>query len=71
MKHTVITSKEEQPYFLAWNEFKDKAEIEIKTDNILWKFGTREEAFTASNRFANLGFEYVRVLQKGGMNNAE
>lgn len=65
MKHTVITSKEEQPYFLAWNEFKDKAEIEIKTDNILWKFGTREEALSATNRFANLGFEYVHIPQKG------
>ena len=65
MKHTVITSKEPQPYFLAWNEFKDKAEIEIKTDNILWRFNTREEALKATNRFANLGFEYAYMPQKG------
>ena len=63
--YTVITSKEEQPYFLAWNEFKDKAEIEIKTDNIIWRFNTREEALKATNRFANLGFEYAYMPQKG------
>ena len=65
MKHTVITSKEEQPYFLAWNEFKDKAEITITTDKVIWGFETREEAYKASNRFCNLGFEEVHVPQKG------
>ena len=58
--YTVITSKEHTPYVMGWEKYKDVADIEIKTDNIIWRFDTPEEASMAANLFMNLGFEYVR-----------
>ena len=56
----VITSKEQKPYLLAWEKYRDKAEIEVLSDYIIWRFKTSDEAETAANLFMNIGFEYVQ-----------
>lgn len=56
----VITSKEQKPYFLAWEKYRNTAEIETLTDNIIWRFKSEEEAKKAAELFMNLGFEYVQ-----------
>lgn len=57
---TIITSKEQKPYLLAWEKYRGKAIIEVLTDNIIWRFTSEEEAKTAAELFMNIGFEYVQ-----------
>lgn len=56
----VITSKEQKPYLLAWEKYRSTVEIEVLTDNIIWRFKSEEEAKKAAELFMNLGFEYVQ-----------
>lgn len=56
----VITSKEPKPYLLAWEKYRNTTEIEVLTDNIIWRFKSEEEAKKAAELFMNLGFEYVQ-----------
>lgn len=57
---TVITSKEQQPYLLAWEKYRETAEIEVMSGAVIWKFKTRDEADNAAKVFLSLGFEDVR-----------
>lgn len=57
---TVITSKEQKPYLLAWEKYRETAEIEVMSDVVLWKFKTRDEADNAAKVFFGLGFEDIR-----------
>ena len=59
----VITSKEQKPYLLAWEKYKESAEIEVLEDCVIWRFKTEEEASTAANLFMNIGFEYVQKVR--------
>lgn len=61
---TVITSKEQTAYFMAWEKYKEEAEIEVLEDYVIWRFKTEEEASTAANLFMNIGFEYVQRVRK-------
>lgn len=56
----VITSKEQTAYMLAWEKYRHTAEIEVLTDNIIWRFKSEEEAQKAAELFMNIGFEYVQ-----------
>ena len=56
----VITSKEQGAYLMAWEKYRDKAEIEEKADNIIWTFPTDDEAYRAAQLFFHLCFEYVQ-----------
>ena len=56
----VITSKEQMPYMLAWEKYRDVVEIEEKKDNIVWNFKSEDEAIRATRLFMNIGFEYVQ-----------
>lgn len=58
----VITSKEQMPYMLAWEKYRDVATIEEKKDNIVWNFKSEDEAIRATRLFMNIGFEYVRRI---------
>lgn len=57
---TVITSKEQTPYFYAWEKYKDTADIVTLDSMILWMFKDEDEAIRAAKLFMNLGFEYVQ-----------
>lgn len=57
---TVITSKEQTPYLMGWEKYRDTAKIEEKADNVVWTFKTEDEAYRASQLFMNLGCEYVQ-----------
>lgn len=59
---TVITSKEQKPYFLAWEKYRNSAKIEVTQDYVIWRFNSPDEAKTAAELFMNLGFEYVRRI---------
>lgn len=55
--HCVITSKEnfKIPSGIA-------AEVEIRSDVIIWKFSTKEKAATAAKKFMEAGVEYVQQI---------
>lgn len=58
---TVITSKEPMPYVLAVEELKNVPHVRSdKQSMITWKFDTEDDAIKYSNRFMNIGFEYVK-----------
>lgn len=57
---TVITSKEQSPYLMGWEKYKDVADIDVKQSMVVWKFKTEDEAYRASQLFMNLGCEYVK-----------
>ena len=57
---TVITSKEQSPYLMGWEKYKDIADIDVKDSMVLWKFKDEDEAIKAGNLFMNLGCEYVQ-----------
>ena len=57
---TVITSKEQSPYLMGWEKYKDVADIDVKETNVLWKFKDEDEAIRAARLFMNLGCEYVQ-----------
>ena len=57
---TVITSKEQSPYLMGWEKYKDVADIDVKDSMVLWKFKDEDEAIRASKLFMNLGCEYVQ-----------
>lgn len=59
---TVITSKEEEPYLLGWDKYRDTAEIEVTQDYVIWRFKSLEDAERAAEMFMNLGCEYVRRI---------
>lgn len=58
----VITSKEQMPYLLAWEKYREIAEIEEKKNYIVWNFKTEDEAIKATRLFMNIGFEYVQRI---------
>lgn len=60
---TVITSKEQTAYLMAWEKYKETADIEVRADNIIWRFNTEDEAHRAANLFMNIGFEYVQKVR--------
>ena len=59
---TVITSKEQEPYLLGWDKYRDTAEIEVTQDYVIWRFKKSEDAEKAAEMFMNLGCEYVRRI---------
>ena len=59
---TVITSKEQEPYLLGWDKYRNTAEIEVTQDYVIWRFKSPEEAEKAAEMFMNLGCEYVRRI---------
>lgn len=59
---TVITSKEQEPYFLGWDKYRNTAEIEVTQDYVIWRFKSPEDAEKAAEMFMNLGCEYVRRI---------
>ena len=48
---TVITSKEQEPYFLGWEKYRNTAEIEVTQDYVIWRFKSIEEAERAAEMF--------------------
>ena len=61
---TVITSKEQEPYLLGWDKYRNTAEIEVTHDYVIWRFKSAEDAEKAAEMFMNLGCEYVRRILK-------
>lgn len=59
---TVITSKEQEPYLLGWEKYRNVVQIEVTADYLIWRFNSPAIAEEAANVLANLGFEYVRRL---------
>lgn len=58
--YTVITNKDQSKFITGWAKYGNAADIEIKTDNIIWRFKTEDESVKAANFFLKIGFEYVR-----------
>lgn len=53
--HVVITSKEDVKIPIGIS-----ANVDVKTDAIVWKFSTSEKADEAARKFMDAGFEYVK-----------